>query len=106
MPERKRSPISRRLKIARTKAGLSQKTLGIKAGIDQFSASARMNQYETEKHSPDFGTVKRIADVLSLPTAYFYCEEDELANIIELWAQASIPEQKEILKIIQKATHK
>jgi len=77
--------LERREKNARTEAGLSQKTLGIMAGIDQFSASARMNQYETEKHVPDFGTIKRIAKVLNIPTAYFYCEEDELAKAIKKW---------------------
>ena len=55
------------------------------AGIDQFSSSARMNQYETDKHVPDFGTIKRIAKVLKIPTAYFYCEDDELAEVIKSW---------------------
>lgn len=82
---KKKSPISHRLREARINADLSQKSLGIKAGIDQFSASARMNQYETDKHVPDFGTVKRIAKVLKLPTAYFYCESDELAEVIKKW---------------------
>ncbi len=85
LKEERKTPISQRLKLARTEAGLSQKTLGIMAGIDQFSASARMNQYETEKHVPDFGTIKRIAKVLNIPTAYFYCEEDELAKVIKEW---------------------
>jgi len=82
---KKKSPISQRLREARSNADLSQKSLGIKAGIDQFSASARMNQYETDKHVPDFGTIKRIAKVLKLPTAYFYCEDDELAEVIKKW---------------------
>ena len=80
---KKKSPVSKRLKEARSEADLSQKTLGIKAGIDQFSASARMNQYEADKHVPDFGTIKRISKVLKLPTAYFYCEDDELAEVIK-----------------------
>ena len=82
---KKKSPVSKRLREARTEADLSQKTLGIKAGIDQFSASARMNQYETDKHVPDFLTIKRISKVLKLPTAYFYCENDELAEVIKKW---------------------
>ena len=82
---KKKSPISQRLREARSDANLSQKSLGIKAGIDQFSASARMNQYETDKHVPDFGTIKRIAKVLKLPTAYFYCEDNELADVIKKW---------------------
>ena len=82
---KKKSPISKRLREARSDAGLSQKALGIKAGIDQFSASPRMNQYETDKHVPDYGTVKRIAKVLKMPTAYFYCEDNELAEVIKKW---------------------
>mgnify|MGYP006359312815 CR=1 FL=1 len=70
------SPVCKRLKQARILNGLSQKQLGIYAGIDEFSASARMNQYETGKHVPDFLTLKRIAMVLGYPVAYFYAEDD------------------------------
>lgn len=77
------SPLPKRLKEARLDAKLSQKELGIAAGIDQFSASPRINQYETGKHTPDFLTLKQLAAVLSVPTAYFYAEEDELAKIIK-----------------------
>lgn len=80
------SPLPKRLKEARIAAGLSQKQLGIAAGVDEFSASPRINQYETGKHTPDFLTLKRIAVVLSVPTAYFYAEEEELAQIIKLFA--------------------
>lgn len=82
------SPVSKRLKEARVAAGLSQKSLGIAAGIDEFSASARMNQYETGKHTPDYLTLKRIAKVLKLPTAYFYAESDELAKLIEFFCKS------------------
>jgi len=37
------SPLPKRLKEARLAAGLSQKQLGIAAGIDEFSASPRCN---------------------------------------------------------------
>ena len=36
----------KRLKEARLRSGLSQEKLGVLAGIDEASASARMNQYE------------------------------------------------------------
>lgn len=77
------SPLPKRLKEARTAAGISQKQLGIAAGIDEFSASPRINQYETGKHTPDFLTLKRIAKALKVPTAYFYSEEDALAVVIK-----------------------
>jgi len=87
LPTKKKSPVSQRLKAARLESGLSQKALGIKSGIDEFSASARMNQYETDKHVPDYLTLKRIAKVLKLPTAYFYCESDDLADVVKGWAK-------------------
>ena len=68
---KKKSPVSQRLREARISADLSQKALGIKAGIDRFSSSARMNQYEADKHVPDLGTIKRISKVLKLPTHIF-----------------------------------
>ena len=76
------SPFPKRLKEARKAKGLSQKQLGILAGMDEFAASARMNQYEKGVHSPDFKTVKALADILEVPTAYLYCVEDELAQLI------------------------
>jgi transcriptional regulator with XRE-family HTH domain len=44
------NPISERLKEARKKAKLSQKVLGVRIGMDESSASLRMNQYEKGKH--------------------------------------------------------
>jgi transcriptional regulator with XRE-family HTH domain len=83
------SPICKRLKEARIAAGISQKKLGIAAGMDEFSASSRMNHYELGRHQPDFETLKRIAKVLKLPVAYFYAEEDELAKLIWVYALLS-----------------
>jgi len=76
------SPLPHRLRTARKAAGLSQEQLGIQAGLEESSASPRMNQYEKGVHSPDFRMVKSLSRILEVPTAYFYCEEDELAEII------------------------
>lgn len=76
------SPLPRRLKYIRQKQGITQKELGEKLGMDETGASARISQYETGKHAPDYATIKRISDVLCIPVAYFYCEEDVLANIV------------------------
>lgn len=62
--------------------GLSQERLGILAGIDESSASARMNQYETGKYSPDFLMAKKIAEVLDVPATYFYTEDDLMAEMV------------------------
>lgn len=76
------SIIGRRLREARLRAGLSQKALGVKAGIDEFTASPRVNQYERGKHTPEFQTVERFAEVLGVPAPYFYCSDDALAKWI------------------------
>lgn len=74
-----------RLKEARLKKGLSQQKLGVLAGIDEATASARMNQYERGIHVPDFELVCRLAAVLDVPACYLYTLEDDLAGQILLW---------------------
>lgn len=71
-----------RLKEARVRASLSQQRLGILAGIDEATASARMNQYERGVHTPDFDLACRLASVLDIPACYFYTVEDDLAELI------------------------
>lgn len=101
MSESSKSPLGKRLKEARQAAGYSQKQLGIAAGLDEFVSSARMNQYETGKHVPDFVTLKNIASVLKLPTAYFYCDENRLADLIRQYAKLETKAQKTLLDFAQ-----
>jgi len=96
-----KSPVARRLKEARLAAGLSQKSLGIAAGIDEFSASARMNQYETSKHTPDYSTLALVAKVLRLPVAYFYADSDDLALLILQFSRSPKSQKRLILKSVQ-----
>ena len=84
LAEKKQLPVySRRLREAREVVGISQRSLGIKAGLDEFVASTRVNRYETGVHQPDLQTLQRLAKVLGLPLAYFYAESDELARLIK-----------------------
>ena len=87
------SVIARRLKEARLRAGVSQKTLGIRAGIDEFSSSARVNQYERGKHVPAYSTLERFADVLNVPTEFFYSRDNVVAEMLILFFNLS-PQQK------------
>ena len=41
-----------------------------------------MNRYETGVHQPDLQTLQRLAAVLERPVAYFYAEDDDLAQLI------------------------
>jgi len=92
------TPVPKRLKEARLSKGISQKTLGIQAGIDAFSASARINHYERGRHTLDYQTASRIARVFGMPTAYFYTEDDILSDLICLYGTLRKTDKKLLLK--------
>ena len=94
------NPLPLRLKTARKKAGLTQQQLGMRLGMEQSSASARMNQYEKGKHAPDYQTMQRIAAELGLPVAYFYCDDELLAELICAISTLKKEEQALLLKQI------
>lgn len=79
MGERASSPVPRRLREARDHLGISQRELGVRAGLDPASASTRINQYERGRHAPDYGTLAALARILGRPVAFFYAEDDGLA---------------------------
>lgn len=79
-----KATFAKRLREAREAVGISQKQLGILSGIDQFVASARINQYERGKHIPDLLTAQRLAATLSVPVSYLYEPSDDLAALLRL----------------------
>lgn len=74
--------IGYRLKLARVKAKLIQIELGVRAGIEEETASSRISSYENNIHAPDFNLAKRLAKVLDIPVSYLYTEEEDLAEIV------------------------
>lgn len=96
------TPVTKRLRDARLRAKLSQKQLGVLAGLDENSASARMNQYEKGKHSPDVELLRRIGKVLDVPLSYFFCEDDITAEIICHIDQLSENDKNDLLEYIKR----
>lgn len=92
------NPLPARLKEARQRAKLSQKELGIRAGIDEFSASPRINHYEKGRHMPDFLTLERLAAVLGVPVPYFFARDDRMAELILLYGSLKAAERNRLLK--------
>lgn len=82
-------------------ADLSQKNLGILAGLNEDSASGRMNQYERGKRSPDLLTLRRIGKVLNLPVAYFYAESDDMAILVKAFHRMKAVDKKRMLEFIK-----
>lgn len=68
--------------------------------MDRFAASARVNQYERGKHVPDFSTASRLADVLGVPVTYLFADDDELAELILLYARAARPIRSRVQRLL------
>ncbi|WP_041195943.1 helix-turn-helix domain-containing protein [Burkholderia pseudomallei] len=90
----------RRLRAARQRADIPQDRLGVQIGLDESTASARMSRYETGTHEPPFGIAVKLAEALHLPAAYFYCEDDELAELVLAWVRLPKTERKHIKAMI------
>jgi transcriptional regulator with XRE-family HTH domain len=90
-----------RLRDARRRAGVSQKDLGIKAGIDEFVASTRINRYELGVHEPDLETAGRLARALGVPLAYLFAEDDRQARLLRAFAALPRAQQENILAQIE-----
>jgi transcriptional regulator with XRE-family HTH domain len=78
-----------RLRQARERMGITQEALATSAGIDEFSASARISQYETGKHLPRYEIACRLAEVLTVSVAFLYAKDDATAQMLLLWQDAS-----------------
>lgn len=82
--------------MARQAAGLPQDRLGVKAGLDEGTASARISRYESGIHEPNMAFAQRLALELNVPVAYFYALDDDLAKLI-LWFGQLNPKQRQSL---------
>jgi transcriptional regulator with XRE-family HTH domain len=94
------SVVGNRLREARERLGISQKQLGIKAGLDPSVSSPRINQYETGKHVPDIQTAQRLAEVLRVPAPYLYAEDDLLAAWILAYSRVTPAVRRKITRTV------
>lgn len=90
-----------RLKAARLAKGLSQKRLGILAGIDEFVASTRINRYEKGVHQASIDVAQQLANALEVPLAYFYMVDEDLAELTLNWVKLSDEEKDRILMLVK-----
>ena len=98
----KENPIPTRLKEARKKAGITQKDLGVRIGMEQSSASGRMNHYEKGRHTPDISTLQRMADELGVPLNYFFCGDELTAELACLISKMSDEDKKKLINQLSK----
>jgi len=91
------SPVPRRLRQVRLEVGLTQKKLGILAGIDESSASPRINQYERGRHTPDYQTAYNMMKSLGGTVAYLYASDDDMAELIMLFTKLKSKQKKKLI---------
>lgn len=96
------SIIARRIKEARKQTGLSQEQLGQLAGIDESSASARINQYERGKHVPGYDLMKQLARVLGVPVEYFYSEDERRTQLLLSFHRLSDEQKNAVLEFMNR----
>jgi len=94
--------LPRRLKEARSRKGLSQRELGIAAGLDRFVASSRINRYEKGVHHPDPVTIQRMADALGVPAAYLLASNDRLARLILAFDSLPVKVQERLVSEVER----
>ena len=100
------STVGRRLRLARERAGLPQDRLGVLAGLEESSSSARISRYESGVHEPSLGFTESLAKVLGVPAAYFFCSDDRLAEIILAYAEMSEAQRQALhRKAVELAGH-
>lgn len=92
------NPIPKRLNEAMARVGISQKSLGIRCGIDPSVASARINHYCTGRHVPNFSLLVKVAAVLKVPVAYFYTPENDIARLLASYQLLPVRVRKELLR--------
>lgn len=96
------SVFGKRLREARLAAGIPQDRLGVLAGLDETTASARISRYESGKHAPPFSFAERLANLLHVPTPYFYTADDRLAALIVAFGKMSATRQTAMLRNLTK----
>ena len=101
-PPPEKSLFGRRLREARLRAGLAQDKLGVMIGLDEGSSSARMSRYENGVHEPAFVWAEKMADALGMPTAYFYCDDDRLAEIMRMYSSAKEKDRQAMFDAVSK----
>lgn len=90
----------RRLKEAREAIGLSQRQLGIEAGLDPSVASTRINRYELGVHKADYQISQKLAEVLKVPVAFLYADDDALAEIILRFGRADAGQRERLMRVV------
>ena len=82
VPQELSNVVGRRMRARREALQWSQEKVGVLIGIDESQSRARISRYELGTHEPPVKTARQIAEVLGVPLAYLYCEDDKVAELL------------------------
>lgn len=74
--------------------------------MDPSSASGRMNHYEKGRHMPDVGTLKKLAEELGVPVAFFFSDSDSSAELACLIEQLNEKEKQALITHLKQELNK
>ncbi len=86
--------------------GLTQQQLGTEIGLEIDVAATRINRYERGVHDPDSDTAQKLAKHLGMPLAYFYSDNEALAEAILTFAKLPPAQQQEGLRALRSLSDK
>lgn len=95
------SVFGKRLAQARQRLGVSQRQLGVLAGLEPHVASPRINQYERGVHEPSLETARHLAKALGVPAAFLYAEDDQLAKLLLVWTDMTPTQRRQLVKRLE-----
>jgi transcriptional regulator with XRE-family HTH domain len=94
------SLLGRRLRSRREELQLSLEKVGVAIGIDESSSRARISRYELGVHEPALPIAKKLADVIQVPLAYLFCEDDDVARMLLALHKLSHEERERLVNHI------
>ena len=100
------SLFGKRLREARNRIGIVQDKLGVLIGMDESCSSARISRYETGTHEPPIATAQKLAMALKVPVAFFYCDDERLAEILIHYAALDDNQIDQLLVHVQRMSEK
>ena len=93
--------VGERIRAARKQAGLTQRELGDRLGI-QYQSIA---QWETSRRIPKYENIKKIADVLQVPVESLIHDDErsaEMSNTPEIFVPGGTVTEEEVKKLSDK----
>ena len=100
------TPAATRIRELRARLGLSQGQLGLALKLDADVAVTRISQYERGVHAPIYSFVQRLAAFARVPEAYFYAQDDDLAELIAAFSKLEPAAKADLILAAKEAAKK